>query len=207
MNNGMVKSLTDRALWLMALLTQVAGCSGIKHFEWTEDVKLLDGRQIVVRRMTKFRAVMDAGAGLQRGHLFDNASISADLPAPVSRKVEWAGRGLSPFILDVLPDGQVYLVCTTETAAGADTWKVPDHEFFVSFQLVGERWERVPLSALPPTVRRTNLLGPVHTVFIEMPGRMPKHFDLKMKEAIAAQYAREPRQREVVIYPPPSTTR
>lgn len=204
-----IRSLAWRAAQLLLVLSLTGGCSGVKNFEWTEDVKLHDGRQIVVKRMTEFLPVMDVGDGFQRGHLFDHASISADLPAPVSRKVEWAGRGLSPFILDMLPDGRVYLVCSIKTAAGQDTWKVPDHEFFVSFRLQGERWERVPLSDLPPEIKRANLLTMIHTVFIHPSTWDPpsKHIDLKRKQDVAAQHAREPRQREIMIYPAPSTAR
>lgn len=196
-----------RAKWIALLLPLAGGCSGVKNVEWTEDVKLSDGRQILVRRMTEFRSVMDVGAGFQRGYLFDHASISAELPAPVSRKVEWAGRGLSPFILDLLPDGRVYLVCITETAEGAYTWKVPRHEFFVAFQLKGDQWERLPLAELPPAIKRANLLTMIHTVFINPSTWDPpsKHIDLKRKQDVTEQYAREPRQKEIVIYPPPST--
>ena len=195
-----------RIFCLMALLLPwMGGCSGVKNVEWTEDVKLSSGHQILVRRMTEFRSVMDVGAGFQRGYLFDHASISAELPAPASRKVEWAGRGLSPFILDLLPDGRVYLVCKLGSAEGANIWKVPQHEYFVSFRLKGDQWERVPLADLPPAIRRTNLLGSVDTVFMDLPGRTPKHFDFKMKDALAAQYGREPRDQAVEIYPPRST--
>ena len=93
----------------------------MKKVEWTEEVELSGGKVITVQRMTEYRSVMDVGAGFDRGYLFDNASISADLPAPVSRKVYWAGRGLSPRLIDVMPNGVAYLVCSIQTSVGRGT--------------------------------------------------------------------------------------
>lgn len=208
MKNWIVRRITSRAAWLLLVLPLTGGCaSGLKKFEWTEDVKLMDGRQIVVKRMTEFRARMSAGDGFKRGWLFNNASLSADLPAPVSRKVEWNGRGLSPFILDVMSDGRVYLVCSVQTGEGSNIWKVPQHEYFVSFRLEGEQWHRIALSDLPPEIKRANLLTMIDTVFIYPSTWDPpsKHIDLKRKQEVATQYAREPRSREIVVYPPRPT--
>lgn len=197
--------LLARTLWfLLLLLPLTGGCaSNMKKFEWTEDVKLADGRVILVQRMTEFRSVMDVGAGFQRGALFDNASISADLPAPVSRRVEWAGRGLSPFILEMLPDGRVYLVCLVETGEGSHLWKVPRHEFYVSFLLEDDKWKRIPLPDLPPMMGAGNLMAVVHTVFIVRAGPAPKHLDFKAKDTIAAEHALNRIRREIVRLPDP----
>ena len=191
-----------RILCLMALLLPLTGgCSGMKKFEWTEEVELSGGRVITVQRMTEFRSVMDVGAGFDRGYLFDNASISADLPAPVSRKVYWAGRGLSPTVIDVLPNGMAYLVCSIQTSIGRGTWQVPRYEFYVAFVLDGNDWRRVALADLPPQIKKPNLLVVEDRVFILNKTRSPAHFDLKTKYDLHAKYALERSQKEILILP------
>lgn len=58
----------------------------MKHYEWTEDVQLSDGRVIVAQRLEEYRRVMDVGAGFQSGLLFQSSVITVDLPAPALRK-------------------------------------------------------------------------------------------------------------------------
>ena len=191
-----------RILCLMALLLPLTGgCSGMKKFEWTEELELSGGKVVTVQRMAEYRPVMDVGAGFQRGLLFDNASLGADLPAPVSRKVHWAGRGLSPMLMDVLPNGTVYLVCSVRTAFGQGTWQVPDYEFYVAFVLDGNDWRRVALADLPPQIKKPNLLVSVSTVFAGGKERPPTKLDLKMKAELNTKYALERSQKEIWILP------
>ena len=191
-----------RILCLMALLLPLTGgCSGMKKFEWTEELELSGGKVVTVQRMAEYRPVMDVGAGFQRGLLFDNASLSADLPAPVSRQVHWVGVGLSPRVIDVLPNGMTYLVCSVQTAFGQGTWQVPDYEFYVAFVLDGNDWRRVALADLPPQIKKPNLLVVEDTVFIVNKNRSPAHFDLKTKYDLNAKYALERSQKEIWILP------
>ena len=173
----------------------------MKKFEWTEEVELSSGQLITAQLMTEFRSVMDVGAGFDRGYLFDNASITADLPAPVSRKVHWAGRGLSPMLMDVLPNGTVYLVCSVQTAFGQGTWQVPDYEFYVAFVLNGNDWHRVALADLPPQIKKPNLLVNVSTVFVGGEERPPAKLDLKAKNELNAKHASSRKQKEIWILP------
>ena len=191
-----------RILCLMALLLPLTGgCSGMKKFEWTEELELSGGKVVTVQRMAEYRPVMDVGAGFQRGLLFDNASLGADFPAPVLRKVTWAGRGLSPMLMDVLPNGAVYLVCSIQTSVGRGTWQAPDYEFYVAFVLDGNDWRRVALADLPPQIKKPNLLVVEDTVFIVNKNRSPAHFDLKTKYDLNAKYASSRKQKEIWILP------
>ena len=183
MKNWIVRRITSRAAWLLLVLPLTGGCaSGLKKFEWTEDVKLSDGRMIVVQRTSEYRTVMDVGAGFQRGSLFDNASISADLPAPVSRKVEWRGQGISPIVLDIQADNSVYLICAVSTNVGADFWRVPDNEFYVVFSLTTDGWKRIPIAELPLSVNKPNLFVSGYDLFITRDQRPPAHVDLALKQ-------------------------
>ena len=183
MKNQIISGLLSRAAWLLLILPLTGGCaSNMKKFEWTEDVKLSDGRMIVVQRMSEYRSVMDVGAGFQRGALFDNSSIRADLPAPVSRKVEWRGQGISPMVLDIQADNSVYLVCAVSTNVGADLWRVPDHEFYVVFLLTGDGWKRIPIAELPLSVNKPNLFVSGYDLFITRKQRPPAHVDQILKQ-------------------------
>ena len=167
-------------LWM--LIPTVGACSNERHVEWTEDVKLSDGRMILVKRTEDYRRIMDVGAGFQRGWLFQKSSISAELPAPIQRKVVWEGS-LKPLVLDIHPDGSVYLVCRVATGAAQIEWKVPDHEFYVPFRLTPENWQRIPLVDLPTSVL-PNLLGNTYTLFIDRETQSGIHVDFKQKKEL-----------------------
>lgn len=182
--------------FLLLLLPGVAACSNTKSFDWREDVRLSDGRVIVVDRKEEYRQVMDVGAGFRIGWLFQRSSIAANLPAPINRKVSWEGS-LQPLALDIQPDRTVYLVCIVTTGVGRDEWSVPDNEVHVSFHLTAEGWRRISLSQIPQSVQ-ANLLGNTQTLFIDRRSKSGIHVDLKLKRELDSDLRMDKRFRTIV---------
>jgi hypothetical protein len=174
-------------LVMLMLVPTLGACSNEKKVEWTEDVKLSDGRMIVVNRYEEYRRVTDAGAGFRVGWLFQKSRITAELPAPIQRKVSWEGN-LIPLVLDVRPDKSVYFVGWVATGAGMIEWKVSRREHYVVFRLTNEGWQRIPLVELPLSVQ-PNLLGSTERLFISGKGRSGMRVDLKLKEELASDPA------------------
>lgn len=175
----------------------------MKKVEWTEDVKLSDGRMMVVRRSEDYRHIVSPADGFRGGWLFQKSDITADLPAPVSRKVSWDGS-LKPLVLDIQSGDTVYLVGVVATGAGMNEWKVPDHEFYVVFRLVGEGWQRIPLADLPLSVE-PNLLGNTYTLFIKREARSGIHVDLKLKSELQSSETLDKRWKTIVRLPAPGS--
>jgi hypothetical protein len=140
---------------------------------------LSDGRIVVAERTEEYRRVSDPGAGFRSGWLFQNASVSATLPAPLNRAVSWSGT-LLPIALDIQPDKVAYLVCVVATGSGRIEWKLKDDERYVPFKLTSQGWERIAFEALPRSVE-ANLLGVTETLFIKQQARSGLHLDLKAK--------------------------
>ena len=192
-----------RVFFVLMAIPVMGACSNMKKVEWTEDVKLSDGRIIVVQRSAEYRRVMDVGAGFQRGWLFQKSSITADLPSPVQRKVSWEGS-LSPLVLDILPDKVTYLVCTLGSGANRAEWKVPDHEFYVAFRLVSDGWQRIPLADLPLSVQ-PNLLGSTYTLFIKREAHSGTHVDLKLKTELDLDQQTSRYYKSIIRLPEPGS--
>jgi hypothetical protein len=164
------------------LVPLMGACAETKQIEWTEDMRLSDGRTLVVQRYEEYRRVTDPGAGFRVGWLFQRARISAELPAPIQRKISWEGN-LKPLVLDIQPGNFVYLVGRVATGAGRTEWKVPDHEYYVIFRMTNEGWQRIPIAELPLSVM-PNLLGRTSTLFIDRQARSGIHVDLELKKEL-----------------------
>lgn len=198
------KSRLIRSLAVLMLAPILGACATVRTVEWTEDVKLSDGRTIVVERANEYRRVMDVGAGFQRGWNFERASIAADLPPPVGRRVSWQGL-MSPIVLDVLNDGEVYLV-GVPTPAGSDEWRVPRHELYVAFKLVAGEWKRIAIADMPETLR-PNLFVSAGTYFIKQGAGSDTHLDLPIKEKLDSNPLIDRRYRALIRLPNPNTTK
>lgn len=191
--------------FLMAVPVMGA-CSNMRHFEWTEDVKLSDGRMIVVKRTEDYRASMDVGAGFQRGWLLQKSSISAELPSPIKRNVSWEAS-LVPLVLDIQPDDNaVYLVGVVPTGAARTEWKVPNHEFYVPFRLAAEGWQRIHLADLPVFVQ-PNLLASGYGLFIRRGTPSGIHVDLNLKTQLDSDPNLGKRWKSIIRLPVPAPTK
>ena len=188
---------------LLMVLPALGGCSNMRHVEWTEDVKLSDGRMIVVQRSEDYRRVVDPGAGFRKGWLFQKSIITAELPAPVQRKVSWEGS-LKPLVLDIEEDNTIYLVGVVATGAGRHEWDVPRNELYVVFRLTQGGWEHIPLAELPLSVK-PNLLGGTYILFVDREARSGIHVDLELKKELNSLGSPPKRYESIIRLPAPDS--
>lgn len=160
----------------------LAACSSMRHYEWTEDLRLSDGRTVLVHRSEDRRRVIDPGTGFQEGWLFQKSTMYASLPAPINRTVSWEGS-LAPVALDIYANETCYLVNIVPTLSGSHEWRVAENEYYVAFRLAEHGWERIPLSSLPDAVQ-PNLLGNTYKLFIERGAPSGTHIDLNAKSVL-----------------------
>jgi hypothetical protein len=198
--NGVLNTLA-----MLMLAPTLGACASMKTVEWTEDVKLSDGRTIVVQRFEEYRRVMDVGAGFERGWLFQKSGIVVELPSPVSRKAVWKGT-LIPLVLDVQSGNEFYLVGVIATGHGQFEWKVPAHEFYVVFQWINDGWHRIPFADLPRSVK-PNLLASTYTLFIQQQERSGIHVDLTMKAKLDSRPTLDRRFKEILRLKGPAADR
>jgi len=196
--------MTIRCALLVLLLTHLNACaslSGEKRIEWSEDVRLGDGRMIVVKRSEEYRHVVDAGAGFREGWLLEQSDISTELPQPIGRRVSWRGS-LRPVVLDLQPDGTVYLVGVPASGRAIHEWKLPRHEFYVVLRLRNETWDRVPLEELPASIQ-PNLFASSYRLFIREGNPSGRHINSKLKSELDSNPQVDKRYKTIVRIPAP----
>jgi len=197
---AMIVRFSFVALVLMRL-SACATAAGEKYIEWTEDVRLGDGRMIVLKRSEEYRHVVDAGAGFREGWLLEQSNISAELPQPVARHILWRGS-LRPVVLDVQPDGTVFLVGVPASGQARHDWKLPRNELYAVLRLNGETWERVPLELLPAGIQ-PNLFASSYQLFITEGKSSGRHVDLKLKSELDSNPQIDKRYRTIIRIPEP----
>lgn len=159
--NPVISTLRNFAL-LVTLLPVILGCS-TKEVEWKEEVRLATGQIIIAERTDQYKRVMDVGAGFQSGWLYQTGRVKAELPAPISRTVEWEGT-LRPLVLDVLSGSTAYFVGAAAGRVSRDEWRIPDNEKYVVFRLTPDGWKRISLDELPSEAK-PNLLASTRNFF------------------------------------------
>jgi hypothetical protein len=173
-----------------------------KRTEWTEDARLGDGRRIVVKRADGYRRVVDAGSGFREGWLLEQCEISAELPAPVERRIEWRGS-LKPVVLDIGADGAVYLVGVPPNGGAMHEWKQPRHELYVVLRFNGSDWRRIPLDQLPASLQ-PNLFISSRELFLAQGKPSGRHVDPKMKAELDSNPLIDRRYKTIVRLPIPA---
>jgi hypothetical protein len=194
--NGLLNTLT-----MLMLAPTLGACASVKTVEWTEDVRLSDGRTIVVQRASEFRRVMDVGAGFERGWNFYKASIATGMLLPTNRRLVWEGI-LEPIVLDTYSNS-IYLICVAG-GPGRIQWKVPRHEFYVAFRLEDDQWKRIPISQIPDALR-PNLFLSSYTYFIEQDARTGAHVDIALKQKLDSNPQIVELYRRLIRLPDPKT--
>jgi hypothetical protein len=194
--NGLLNTL---AMFMLA--PTLGACASMKTVEWTEDVKFSDGRMIVVQRASEFRRVMDVGAGFERGWNMEKNGITVEFPSPINRKVSWEGS-LYPIVVDVHANNEAYLVCAVVATSSRDEWRIPDHEYYASFRLTTDGWQRISLAELPLSIA-PNLLASAYTFFIEQGGASGSRITLQKKHQLDARPTLGKRYKRILRKPEP----
>ena len=173
----------------------LTACADVRHFEWSEDLRLSNGLITTVHRFEDYRRVTDIGAGFQTGLLFQRAGISAQVP-PSKQKIEFEGV-LEPLALDVTTDGRTYLVCDVSTGASRNEWNVPRSQFYVAFRAIDGNLSKIPLTELPASIQ-PNLL-PYAGLYMDEGFRATHHIDEKTKRSLIDRMPPNDRLRVIVL--------
>lgn len=135
------------------LITSLSACGdGKKTIEWKQEAPLVDGRVVVVERISK-----------QTGRLFpENVSLEyeqtlAFVHPDTQETIRWTlPKGLLPAALDF--DGSTaYYLLHAYTVADYNKWGCPNPPWLVYRYERGE-WNRVPLEQLPAKITERNLI-------------------------------------------------
>lgn len=138
------------ALPLLALLV-LGACARIVH--WQQEVKLQDGRTLVIARTSK-----QAGPGLAPRDTTGFARELTFVHPDTAEEIRWElPKGTSAHLLDF--DGPAtYLVLSANSAAEYNNWQCPNPPWIVYRHLAGI-WMRVGIGDLPERFVTPNLLA------------------------------------------------
>jgi hypothetical protein len=138
-------------IWSFALLASLATFGAWllyvdAYVEWKEEVRLNDGRKIVVEQ----KKLADRGMARE-------AWFTLNLPEFSSQPIVWHGY-LKPMVLNV-DGGRLYLVGIYNTTV-ADLKKryTPEPHPYVGFVWEGAKWVQIPFERIPNSIYNANLL-------------------------------------------------
>jgi len=153
---------------LLASAPFVGGCGG-NTGSWQEEVKLTDGRVIVVTQKRRYEGVYD---GQSYGNLPREFWLEFKLPEFGNQEIVWH-ENLKPQVLNVHL-GKLYVVGTPWTQLEYRQYGKPFPEY-VPYRFEAGQWLRVPFSEIPEAIYETNL-----AIATELP-RDVKFVSLAMK--------------------------
>jgi hypothetical protein len=138
-------------LFFLGCFVTLTACSNT--LSWQEEVKLNDGRLIVVTQ--KRRCDSAYTGGNMASCIEREAWLSFSLPEPGGREVEWR-ENLSPLVLNV-HNGKFFIVGTPPTGREFNLYGNPQPPY-LGFKLEGTQWKRIPFAEIPVEVYDTNLV-------------------------------------------------
>ncbi len=160
-------------LWLeqimkLGLILMMGGsmsaCAGLLGHskEWKEEVKLHDGRVLVVERSFNLGDYSVPGS-LERPELDETITFtSPEMNKKVSWKTEFRNdlpepNSLSPLLLDIV-GGIPYLATSPAGCISYNKWGRPNPPY-VLFKYVNDEWKRILLEEFPPGLVQKNLMS------------------------------------------------
>jgi hypothetical protein len=127
---------------LSGCLVNLAACS--PYVSWKEEVKLNDGRVIVVEQKK-----------LMEGEIDREAWLTISLPEFGSKPIVWHER-LTPNIVNI-DHGILYVIGAPGTARESRIYECPEHST-VAFVWRNGQWVRIPFDEIPISIYGTNML-------------------------------------------------
>lgn len=153
------------------LLLSLSGCA--RTVEWKEDVRLLDGRVIVVTQIRRceggdYKAQTDATC------LAREAWVTMNLPEFSSKEIVWH-ESLDPMVINVY-QGKLYIVGDPPTSLEFRKYGAVNPPYF-GFVWDGQAWQRIPFSSIPEAIYEGNML------IESIPKTRTDHVSLEQKKA------------------------
>ena len=123
-----------------------------KTIDWKQEVKLHDGRMIVVERQSKLGPTRFP----ENVALEDAQTLKFAHPA-TGERIEWViPKGLQPVALD-FDQGIPYYVLKAYTVADYNNWGCPNPPYLI-FRYHTDKWQQVSFAELPAHFARRNVV-------------------------------------------------
>ena len=146
-----MKSLLQ-ALLALVFLPQIVACSNA--VEWREEVKLNDGRVIVVTQKRRCEGG-DYTAKTQATCVAREAWLTINLPEFSDKEISWH-ESLNPMVLNVYK-GRLYVVGFPPHALEFRAYGATNPPYF-GFLWDQGRWKRISFDEIPEVIHETNML-------------------------------------------------
>ncbi len=127
---------------VLGICMNISACSNT--ISWDEEVKLNDGRMIVVTQ----KKLMDHGIDRE-------AWLTFSLPEFSKAEILWH-ENLTPIVLNV-HDGRLYLIGLPQTRIEFYKYAMP-RPSYVPFRWEGGGWQRIPFAEVPVAIYDVNML-------------------------------------------------
>ena len=129
--------------FVLASVPLVGGC-GDNILTWQEEVKLLDGRVIMVTQKRR----------IDRDNMDREAWLTFKLPEFGDKEIVWH-ESLGTQVLNVYQD-KVYVVGKADTIAAYNQYGLPKPSY-VGFRYDNGQWARIPFNEIPEAIYDTNM--------------------------------------------------
>lgn len=138
-----------RALSILILGGSMSGCADT--LTWQEEVKLSDGRVIVVTQKRRYESVY---TGQDFGSAVREVWLTFKLPEFGDKDIVWREK-LKPRILN-LHNGKLYIVGFPPTGREFDLYGKPKPSY-IGFRYQAGSWLRIPFAEIPVAIYDTNM--------------------------------------------------
>jgi hypothetical protein len=130
---------------VMGYLMGLVACSQDIHYvSWQEEVKLNDGRVIVVEQKKR-----------PEGGIAREAWLTISIPEISAQPIVWH-ESLSPLVVNI-DDGKLYVVGYPPTIIEENKYGKPSPDY-VAFVWEHGIWNRIPFDDIPKKIYNTNML-------------------------------------------------
>jgi hypothetical protein len=141
-----------RMMLIMIAVTQITACS--KTVEWKEEVKLNDGRVIVVTQKKRCEGG-DYTAKTGATCIARESWLTLSLPEFSQKEIVWH-EGLKPMVLNV-HEGRLYVVGRAPTTLEFRAYGATNPPYF-GFVWDKQTWKRIAFTDIPEAIYDANML-------------------------------------------------
>ena len=136
---------------LILLGTSMTSYAGTGTKSWQEEVKLLDGRVIVVNQKRLFECAYN---GSNYGGVLRESWLTVKLPETGNQETTWHEK-LEPSHLNIT-DGKLYIVAQPPTTREFDLYNQPIPPY-IGYVFENKVWRRIAFNEIPVAIYDTNL--------------------------------------------------
>jgi hypothetical protein len=152
LHHSLLKRITQLGLVLM-MGVSMSSCASNEYKTWQEEVKLNDGRVIVVTQKKRCSGAYTGGN--YASCIAREAWLTIKLPELGNQEIVWHEH-LSPVVLNIHL-GQLYVVGEPPTGREFDFYGKPQPPY-IGFVLEGTQWKRISFAEIPEAIYDLNML-------------------------------------------------